>query len=414
MSQQYNKQNVYPRLHLDISFADLATSILSFFPSSARTRIQHVKAIQSLWPYDNRVLVTLSVRTAFDLLLQALDLPPGSEVLMSAVNIQDMVEIVKGHALTPVPIDLDLATLAPNLEQLEASVSPQSRILLVAHLFGSRFALEPYAQFCQQHELLLVEDCAQAFAGMRALQSETRSDRDADVSFFSFGPIKSCTALGGAVTLVRDRTLAEKMQALEQQYPTQSERNFLLRVVKYVGLKWLSRPWVYHKLLMLLELLGQDRDRAINSTARGFARGDLLTQIRYRPPTRMLALLQRRLERCQGYERRAMVARQFLDRLNPKIDYPGRQAQCHSFWLVPLLVADPDALMKTLHEQGFDATRGNTSLRVIASGSSEATTPKAEYLLQHILYLPGPEFLPEEARSRLARAIDGKMMNKEQ
>lgn len=84
------KLNVYPRLQLHISFSDLAASLLSFL--SVSNREQNIREIQSFWKIDKEVLVTLSVRTSLDLMLQSLNLPPGSEVLMSAVNIRDMAE----------------------------------------------------------------------------------------------------------------------------------------------------------------------------------------------------------------------------------------------------------------------------------------------------------------------------------
>jgi len=100
---------VYPRLRLDISFGDLAASLFSFLYFSNRK--QQIQEINSFWKSNKEVLVTLSVRTSLDLLLQSLNLPPGSEVLMSAVNIRDLVKIVKQHGLVPVPIDISLETL---------------------------------------------------------------------------------------------------------------------------------------------------------------------------------------------------------------------------------------------------------------------------------------------------------------
>jgi dTDP-4-amino-4,6-dideoxygalactose transaminase len=156
---------VYSRLRLHISFVELAASLFSFFYFSNQE--QHIRKIQSFWKIDKEVLVTFSVRTSLDLFLQALNLETGSEVLMSAINIQDMVEIIKRHHLVPVPIDLHLDTLAPDIKLLEKLISSKSRVFIVAHLFGSITDLEPYAKLCQQHQILLVEDCAQAFAGKK-------------------------------------------------------------------------------------------------------------------------------------------------------------------------------------------------------------------------------------------------------
>jgi perosamine synthetase len=70
---------VYPRIELDIAFEDLASALVPplFGAERAKTTLQ----IQSFWDTPKAILVTLCVRTSFDLLLQALNLPTGSEVI---------------------------------------------------------------------------------------------------------------------------------------------------------------------------------------------------------------------------------------------------------------------------------------------------------------------------------------------
>lgn len=398
--------NVYPRLQLHIHFSELAASLLSFFCFSDKKK--HLREIQSFWKGNQDVVVTLSVRTSLDLLLQSLNLPAGSEVLMSAVNIRDMVEVVKGHGLVPVPVDISLDTLTPSIELLEALISEKSRVLLVAHLFGSIINLEPYAQLCKKHNLLLVEDCAQAFAGSKYYGYE-----EADISFFSFGPIKSCTALGGAVTLIRNKTLTEKMKSFEEQYPYRSEFWFLKRVLKYFGLKLFSIPRIYYHLLAVLRLLDRDLDVVINSLTRGFSQGDILSKIRYRPPQRMVELLSRRLRHCDinWFKQRESKARTFLAMLLPEIPCPGNKAEYHSFWVFPILVSNPELLMAHLRDKGFDATRGNTSLICIEDLRSQdklqASQPQnAKHLIDHVLYLPVSESLPEQELEHLAKLVN--------
>ncbi|NJM23981.1 MAG: hypothetical protein HC907_38085 [Richelia sp. SM1_7_0] len=59
--------------------------------------------------------------------MQSLRLTAGSEVLMSAINIKDMVEIVKINGLIPVPIDISLEKCEPSLKILEQLVSPKQK-----------------------------------------------------------------------------------------------------------------------------------------------------------------------------------------------------------------------------------------------------------------------------------------------
>lgn len=131
----------------------------------------------------------------------------------------------------------------------------------------------------------------------------------------------------------------------------------------------------------------------------------------------MLALLKDRLENCktqefeQWLERREAKARKFISLLLPEIISPGRGAEFNSFWVVPILVANPKFLMTKLREHGFDATRGNTSLSFVdcpcsASQITSSFSPNAEYLINHVLYLPISESLPEKELVRLAELVN--------
>src|SRR5690606_37140318 len=96
-------------------------SALSPAPWSARA--------EQAWGPSGDALACLSVRTGFDLLLQALQLPPGSEVLLSAITIADMARIIQAHGLVPVPVDLDPETLQVCSARLETLLSPRTRML---------------------------------------------------------------------------------------------------------------------------------------------------------------------------------------------------------------------------------------------------------------------------------------------
>jgi perosamine synthetase len=382
----------YPRLDLDFDLADLRAA-LAFRPSPARLPALR-KDVEAFWPGPRRPLSVLSVRTAFDLYLQALRLPAGAEVLMSAVTIENMAEIVRRHGLRPVPVDVDLSTLAPRPSALEAAATPSARILMIAHLYGALADLGPAVELCRRRGLRLVEDCAQAYSG-----GFYRGDDRADLSLFSFGPIKMRTALGGAVALVRDAELAGRMADLEACYPPYGERRFVRRLLKFAALKALSHPSLYGLVLKLLALAGRDPEASLGAAARGFGSGDLLAQIRRRPAARCLRLLARRLGQG-GDPARAARARALLDRLHPGIPRPGGGAAKHAYWLVPILAREPDALCAALRAEGFDATRGTTSMRVVEAPGVDL--PHASRLLAEVVYLPSTARVPDAELARLA------------
>jgi len=385
----------YPRLALDVEWPDL----LGGFVAGSESELDLEGAIASYWPTSRSVQVTLSVRTAFDLLLQALAFPPGTQVLMSGVNVRHMVEIVQCHGLVPVPVDLDLDTLAPNLDHLRRLISPQTRLFVVAHLFGSIIPLAPYIDLCCQHQIPLVEDCAQAFAGSYYL-----GDEQADVSLFSFGPIKTCTALGGGVAIVGDETLAQKMREISDRYLVKGDRWYRQRLLKYCALKAISNPYLYHALVQLIRGLGKDVDGAIGSSARGFRSGELIPQLRHKPPQLLLKVLAHRLKTCPNYQTRITRAKSILSQLDRPITWPGYRADQHSFWLVPIQTPSPKPWMEKLRNSGFDATQGNTSLIPIATPEGQPL-PHSQALLQTLLYLPISPELPVSEYPRLTQLI---------
>jgi perosamine synthetase len=207
--------------------------------------------------------VCFSVPSAFELLLDALALEPGSEVLVSAVTHPDMPRIIERHELVPVPVDVDLATMAPEVAALELSVTERTRALLVAHLFGARFDMDPLVAFAKARGLLLWEDCAQALR-----RPDDPGDQRADVSLFSFGSIKTATALGGAVGYVRDPDVLGAMRDRQSAWPLQQRSDYVLRVLRFSALTGLGNPAVYGVAVAAARRRALDVDELVNGCVR--------------------------------------------------------------------------------------------------------------------------------------------------
>src|SRR3954453_6267958 len=320
---------MWPRKQLDIGWSCLAFGF--FQVVAARSRPTELEVVGADWLPADKAILTLSVRSGFDLLLTALELPPGSEMIVSAVTIPDMVRIIEHHRLVPVPVDVDGRTLQPVIEDLERSITPRTRAILVAHLFGTHIDMGPIIELARQHELLVIEDCAQAFVG-----SAYGGHPDSDCALFSFGPIKTATALGGAVVRVHDAAICSRMRDLHKAYPIQTRAAYLKRLVKYATFRMLSKPFNYGLLVRTLGMLGIDYDRALGNAAHSFGASDFLTQIRRQPSTPLLRMLGRRIT---GFDRRgaARLQRRILlgNQLSQAIGSEmvvGDENVSHTYW----------------------------------------------------------------------------------
>lgn len=341
-------------------------------------------------------LACLSARSAFDLLLGALELPAGSEVLMSAVTIPDMAAIVAEHGSVAVPVDLDPATMAPCLELLDGLVTPRTRAVLVAHLFGGRLDLGPLVARCRRHGLVLIEDCAQSFRGLG--DSGTAG---ADASLFSFGPIKTATAFGGGLARVRDPAVLSRMRALHEAWPVQTRRSFAARVARCAVLVALQHPAAYGLAAAAVALSGRSLDTVVGRAARS------CSERRRQPSAPLLAVLRRRLARFDASRLAARAARgeEAAVALAPAAEVPGRDQPGRTWWLLPVAVDDPGELVRELRAVGIDASPATSKLSVVPAPAGRPDAAVARATLERLVCLPAYPELPEPAFRRMLDVV---------
>lgn len=391
-----------PRGRIDIGWIDLLYSALSCAVPGRRETAE--RRVEAAWGSEADTLVCLSVRSGLDLFLRTMNFPKGSEILVTAVTIRDMVRIIEHHGLVAVPVDLDMDRLTVKTEALRRALTPRTKAVLVAHLFGSVMPLDETAAFAREHGLFLLEDCAQSFTGL-----DQKGHPGSDVVLYSFGPIKTATALGGAILRFEDVALEERMRATQARYPVQSRWRFFKRTLRFALVRLLLNPLpfgIFHGACRLLET---NHDDVVNHSIRGFSGPGFFQNIRHRPSYPLLALLRRRLVRFGRHRvaKRRAAARRAVD-LMPGVRRPGTRAPAHSFWTFPVRVADPDHLCRCLWSQGFDATRGEWSLYTVpapASGDHEPAT-EAEACMEEVVYLPvvHPRLTPRDL-GRLAALV---------
>lgn len=394
---------MWSRKRLDIGWFDMAAAKWNCLLRWRRGASE--RALLQTWSgemHDDNALSCLSVRSGWDLLLQSLQLPAGSEVLMSALTIPDMAAIVEHHGLVPVPLDLDPATMAPTADSIRRLATDKTKIVLLAHLFGSRMDLDPLIAAARENGLLVIEDCAQAYVG-----PAYAGHPDADVKLFSFGTIKTNTALGGAILSVADDSVREQMQQRQAEYPLQSRFKYFQRVLKYGAMKAISPRWIYGGLIRCCGWLGKDYDRILNSAVRGFP-GSGVERFRTRPSAPLMATMRRRFRRFhpQRIEWQTHLGRRLTAQIADEVSVLGTAAAHHHYWVYPVLTEQPAEMISALRQAGFDATQGQ-SLCVVSTPTDrpDVTTAEAERMLREIVYLPMYPALTEAAVDRMAEVL---------
>ena len=140
-------------------------------------------------------------------------LKKGDRVLVpSNTFIATIFSVIKA-GLVPVLVSPDESSFNIDLSGIEHSYSPKVKAVIVVHLYGQLADTPPVKDFCRSHNMLLIEDAAQAHGASNSFG--TKAGNLGDAAAFSFYPSKNLGAFGdsGAIT-TNDMQLAEQVRVL--------------------------------------------------------------------------------------------------------------------------------------------------------------------------------------------------------
>ncbi|MER3428019.1 MAG: hypothetical protein C4334_07940 [Pyrinomonas sp.] len=158
-------------------------------------------------------------RMACYYILRALDLAPGSEVIVPALTFWVVPEMVRRAGLRPVFVDVDARTFNIAPEKIEAAITCRTRAILPTHLYGQPCQMEPILRLAEKYDLAVIEDCAQA-VGARYRGRLVGTFGTA--AFFSFQMLKGINTYGGGMAITDDAALAARIRAQVEAEPPPS------------------------------------------------------------------------------------------------------------------------------------------------------------------------------------------------
>jgi dTDP-3-amino-3,4,6-trideoxy-alpha-D-glucose transaminase len=149
---------------------------------------------------------------AIQLVLRAAGIGPGDEVIVPALTATFTALAVSMAGATPVFADVDPDRYTLDPAAFEAAITPHTAAVIPVHLYGCPADMAPIIEIAGKHDLLVLEDAAQAHG---ARYHGVRTGGLGDAAAFSFYPSKNLGAYGDAGAIVTDDpALAEKARML--------------------------------------------------------------------------------------------------------------------------------------------------------------------------------------------------------
>jgi len=148
---------------------------------------------------------------ALETAIVALKIKAGDEVILPTFTIISCAAAIVRSGATPVVVDSDPLTWNMDVEQVEAKISPRTRAIMIAHMYGLPVDVDPILELARKHGLAVIEDAAE-------MHGQTYRGRPCgsfgDISIFSFYPNKHVTTGEGGMVVTDDAALADRCRSL--------------------------------------------------------------------------------------------------------------------------------------------------------------------------------------------------------
>lgn len=312
-------------------------------------------------------IATCNGTTALHLALVALGIGPGDEVIVPTLTYIASANAVRYCGATPIFVDNCVHTFNMDPSDVAAKITPRTKIIMPVHLYGHPVDLCPILQLAREHNILVVEDAAEA-VGAR-YKGRRIGSHGTCATFSFFGNKIITTGEGGMVTTNEDE-LAFRLRLLRGQ--------------------------------------GQDPHRPYWFPVIGY---------NYRMTNIAAAIGLAQVERAEFHlQTRKKIAKCYNDRLchlSEKIDLPQTEPWAdHAYWMYTILLREGvskarERVMQDLDTAGIETRPVFYPLHILPpyQGGAKQSFPRAEFCGSRGINLPTHGGLTEQDIDRVAEAV---------
>jgi len=152
--------------------------------------------------------------SALHLLVRALGLGPGDEMITSPFSFVATSNCALFENARPVFVDIDETTLNLDVEKLDAAITEQTRLILPAHIFGRPVEMDRCLAIAEKHGVPVIEDACEALG---ATYKGRMAGRFGAAATFAFYPNKQMTTGEGGMIVTDSEHLADLARSLRNQ-----------------------------------------------------------------------------------------------------------------------------------------------------------------------------------------------------
>ncbi|HIK29270.1 MAG: DegT/DnrJ/EryC1/StrS family aminotransferase [Oscillatoriaceae bacterium SKW80] len=148
---------------------------------------------------------------ALEVAVAALGIGKGDEVILPTFTIISCAAAIARAGAIPILVDCDLFTWNMQVEKIEAKITPQTKAIMVVHIYGLPVDMNPVLELAEKYNLAIIEDAAE-------MHGQTYRGKPCgsfgEISTFSFYPNKHITTGEGGMLVTDSSKIAERCRSL--------------------------------------------------------------------------------------------------------------------------------------------------------------------------------------------------------
>ncbi len=156
--------------------------------------------------------VTTSGTTALHVALEAAGIQPGDEVITTPFTFIASSNAILFVGGIPVFADIDPETYNIDPESIKKKITPKTKAIMPVHIFGLPADMKAIMEIAEEHNLLVIEDCAQAHG---ATIDGKKVGSFGDIAAFSFYATKNMMSGEGGIVLTNNEEMIETAKAVK-------------------------------------------------------------------------------------------------------------------------------------------------------------------------------------------------------
>ena len=149
--------------------------------------------------------------SALDIAVQTLNLPAGSEVITTPFTFVGTSNAILYNNLKPVFADIEKETRNINPEEVRKKITKKTKVIIYVDYAGQPCDIEELKEIADEHDLFLIEDACHAIG---AEYKAKKIGNFADMTVFSFHPVKHMTTGEGGAVVTNNKVFYERLKIL--------------------------------------------------------------------------------------------------------------------------------------------------------------------------------------------------------